>query len=54
MEQEIQSIQKFYNIIIEFFVNYSFQIIGAIIIFAIGWFLANKISEAVRRLCEKK
>ncbi|QKF81821.1 mechanosensitive ion channel family protein [Halarcobacter ebronensis] len=53
MEQELQTIQKFYNIIIEFFVNYSFQLIGAIIIFVIGWFLANKISNAVRKLCEK-
>lgn len=53
MEQELQSLQKFYDIIIEFFVNYSFQIIGAIIVFIIGWFLANKISAAVKVVCER-
>ena len=53
MEQELQSIQKFYDIIIEFFINYSFQIIGAIIVFIIGWFLANKISSMIGKVCER-
>ncbi|WP_320033783.1 mechanosensitive ion channel family protein [Halarcobacter sp.] len=53
MEQELQNLQKFYDIIIEFFVNYSFQIIGAIIVFIIGWFLANKIASAVDALCKR-
>lgn len=53
VEQELQNIQKFYNVIIEFFVNYSFQIIGAVIIFMLGWFVANKIALAVKALCDK-
>lgn len=53
MEKELESLQKFYNIIIEFFVNYSFQLIGAIIIFVLGWYVANKISQAVAKICEK-
>jgi len=53
MEQELQDIQKYYDIIIEFFVNYSFQIIGAIIIFVIGWFVSSKIALAIRKLCER-
>lgn len=53
MEKELESIQKFYDIIIEFFVNYSFQLIGAIIIFIIGWYIANKIANAIRKICEK-
>lgn len=53
VEQELQNLQKFYNVIIEFFVNYSFQIIGAIIIFILGWFVANKIALAVKALCDK-
>lgn len=53
MEQELQNFQKYYNIIIEFFLNYSFQIIGAIIIFILGWFVANKIALAIKRLCER-
>lgn len=52
MEQELQSLQQFYNIIIEFFVNYSFQIIGAVIIFIIGLFIANKIAKFIENLCK--
>lgn len=32
MQEEIESVQKIYNLLIEFFMNYSFQILGAIII----------------------
>lgn len=53
MEKELENLQKFYDIIIEFFVNYSFQIIGAIIIFILGWYVANKIAEVVRGICER-
>ncbi|RXJ88033.1 mechanosensitive ion channel family protein [Arcobacter sp. CECT 8985] len=53
MEQQLQSLQQFYNIIIEFFVNYSFQILGAIIVFVIGWFFSIKISNAVDSLCKR-
>lgn len=41
MEQELQSLQKFYDVIIEFFANYSFQLVGAFIILIIGW-IASK------------
>ncbi|WP_419769917.1 MAG: mechanosensitive ion channel family protein [Candidatus Marinarcus sp.] len=53
MEKELESLQKFYNIIIEFFVNYSFQLIGAIIIFILGWYVANKVAKVIQALCEK-
>ncbi|WP_419773752.1 mechanosensitive ion channel family protein [Halarcobacter sp.] len=53
MEQEIQSIQKVYNLLIEFFMNYSFQILGAIIILILGFYIGKKVSEAVQRLCDK-
>jgi len=53
VEKEFENIQKFYNIIIEFFVNYSFQLIGAIIIFILGWYVASKVSQAIRKVCEK-
>jgi small conductance mechanosensitive channel len=53
VEKEFENIQKFYNIIIEFFVNYSFQLIGAIIIFILGWYVASKVSQAIRKICEK-
>ena len=54
MEKEIESIQKFYNLIIEFFVNYSFQIIGAIIITILGVFVAKKVAIYVEKFCLSK
>jgi small conductance mechanosensitive channel len=43
MNQELHYIQEFYNQVIAFLTNYSFQIIGAIIITAIGWVAANYV-----------
>jgi small conductance mechanosensitive channel len=54
LQQEIQSIQKFYNIIIEFFVNYSFQIVGAIIVLFIGFFVARKVATLVEKFLNSK
>ncbi len=54
VEQELQQAQAIYQLITEFFVNYSFQILGAIIILALGILVARKISALVLRLCERK
>jgi len=54
MEQELQQAQKVYQLITEFFVNYSFQILGAIIIFVLGVLVARKIADLVLKLCERK
>lgn len=43
MTQELHYVQEFYNQTIEFLANYSFQIIGALIITIIGWFLSKYI-----------
>ena len=53
MEKEIESIQKLYTFVIEFFVNYSFQVVGALLIILLGWFVAKWASRAVVRLCER-
>lgn len=53
MQEELQSLQKFYNVIIEFFVNYSFQLVGAVIIILIGWYVAKKGSLYTIKLCQK-
>jgi len=50
MEKELENMQKFYDIIIEFFVNYSFQIVGAIIILIIGFIVAKKVGSFVEKL----
>ena len=54
MEQEIQQAQAIYQLITEFFVNYSFQILGAFIIFILGILVARKIGAFVLNLCERK
>ena len=41
MNQEFDFIQQFYTQAIDFLANYSFQIIGALIIVVIGWFLSK-------------
>lgn len=57
MEQEIQNeletITRLTNMVIDFFVNYSFQVIGAIIIFLIGLIVARSIGKFALKLCEK-
>ncbi len=51
LKEEIDQVANIYNIIIEFFTNYSFQLVGAFIIFIIGYMLAGKISTWVLKLC---
>lgn len=53
LKDEIDQVTTIYNIIIEFFTNYSFQLIGALIIFVIGYIFAGKISAWVLKLCLK-
>ena len=47
---EIQQAQALYDTLVEFAVTYSFQIVGAIIIFLLGWWVANKIGRMVENL----
>ena len=51
LKEEIDQVANIYNIIIEFFTNYSFQLIGALIVFIIGYMFAGKISKWVLNLC---
>jgi len=54
VEKELEQAQAIYKLITEFFINYSFQIIGAIIILLLGLLVARKVGNFVLRLCEKK
>ncbi|KFN40786.1 MAG: mechanosensitive ion channel protein MscS [Sulfuricurvum sp. MLSB] len=49
MDRELAFIQQFYMKTIDFLANYSFQIIGAIIIVLIGWFLSKYIYNVLIR-----
>jgi small conductance mechanosensitive channel len=53
MDKELEQVSRFYNIIVEFITNYSFQIIGAIIIFAIGVIASKYIYKYVLKLLLK-
>jgi len=53
LKNEIDQVSQFYDVLIAFFTNYSFQLVGAFIIFIIGYMFAGKISALVLRLCER-
>jgi small conductance mechanosensitive channel len=54
MQDEIKTAQKLVNIIIDFFVNYSFQVIGAILILVIGVLVARSVASFLLKLFERK
>jgi len=54
MEKELQQAQAIYKLITEFFITYSFQIIGAIIVLALGFLVARKVSAFVFKFCESR
>jgi small conductance mechanosensitive channel len=54
MQDEIAQFQAIYDMIVEFFVNYSFQLLGAVIVLLIGMIVASRVARGVLTLCEKK
>jgi len=53
MNQELEDVNKFYNIVVEFFANYSLQIVGAIIIVIIGIIASKYIQKLLLRVLLK-
>lgn len=53
LDQELQQLQGVYQLITEFLVNYSFQLIGAALVFLFGLWVASKVSRLVAKQCEK-
>ena len=54
IEQELEQVSAIYQMVVEFFVGYSFQIIGALIIMLLGTLVARKISSMIERFCLSK
>ncbi len=54
MQEEIKQITAIYQVVTEFLVTYSFQIIGALVILLVGLFIAKKVSNVTLALCERK
>lgn len=52
-DNEISQVSKYYDLILDFFANYSFQLVGALIIFIIGYLVAGKIANVVLKVCER-
>lgn len=53
MDEEIRQLTAIYDAVVEFFVNYSFQLLGALIIVTIGFWLGSKVAGLVQRLCQR-
>ncbi|MBI9074522.1 MAG: mechanosensitive ion channel family protein [Desulfatibacillum sp.] len=45
---------KVLGLVTDFVVNYSFQILGALIILIVGWLLASWLAKSVTRLCDAR
>lgn len=54
LKDEIDQVTKYYDLIIDFFANYSFQLVGAFLIFLFGYFVAGKVAKLVLSVCEKQ
>ncbi len=54
MPLEIDTLARVTQNVIDFFVRYSFQVIGALIIFGVGLFVARSVGNAVLRLQERR
>lgn len=54
MEKEITALQKFISTAVEFLTNYSFQVIGALIVLVIGHFVGQWVYRIMLALFQKK
>ncbi len=53
MQEDIDKFKEVYDLIITFFVTYSFQLVGAVIILVIGLLISNRLARLVLAICEK-
>jgi small conductance mechanosensitive channel len=54
MTAELDTIARVYALVVDFFVRYSFQVLGALLIMAAGAWVANRIGNALLRLQERR
>lgn len=54
LKDEIDQVAQWYQVVIDYLTNYSFQLIGAFIIFAIGYYFSGKVSKWVLSLCQRQ
>jgi small conductance mechanosensitive channel len=54
MDEEIKTVERIIDIVLDFFVKYSFQVLGAIIILVVGVIVAKWAASFLLKLFEKK
>ncbi len=54
MKEELESVEKYMDIIVELAIKYGFQVIYAIILLIIGLIIARWLSKMVVRVCEAR
>ena len=54
MDKELEGLVKVYDIAMSFIVNYSFQVLGAIIILLVGAYVSKTLARVVTNFCDKK
>lgn len=54
MEKELELAQRAYDLVVSFVVNYSFQLIGALIILIAGFVIGGWVSRALLRMQERR
>ncbi len=54
MEESINTVQKVIDKVIEFFVNYSFEVVGALIVLFVGFLIANWLANFLYNSLQKK
>lgn len=52
--EELEQVGAIYNMVVAYLVSYSFQIVGAIVILAIGVYLGRRVGALVLALCQKR
>lgn len=54
MDEELRQITAIYDMAVEFFVTYSFQLLGAVIIIIIGFWVGGRVASLITKLAERK
>jgi small conductance mechanosensitive channel len=54
MEQELEQVTRIYNMIVDYLVTQSFQVLGAIVVLILGIIIGRKLGNLVVNVCEKK
>lgn len=53
LNEQVGILRKIIDLMVEFFVNYSFRVLGGVIILIIGWIIANFVTNFIIKMCEK-